>query len=390
MKSVALSGPPFAIYVVWHPKFDVGSSVAHQLHNHFGANRFHNIVGGAGVTVLFRNTNAPGSNVPLSIDWEDASTTAAVVLMDVELTNDPAWNRYVRGLVETADTRGYGSRVFPIIMEPGALGDGLDLQAIRWDQWPEDQANRERSIILELTHEFCRMLRHQLGSHVGTEADELRRYRQNIQVFLSHSKHDEFGVVIARAIRDWLHNNSSLSSFLDVYDIPPGVSFSSVLDDSMRDGSMVCIYTDSYSSREWCRREVLMAKRRNIPMLLVDCLNEVDELAFPYLGNVPVIRIDPHEADRISRVHSLLLDEIFKDLLWRNKIDGFLKSNSQVIFVARPPELISLLGIRNFGDEEEFSIVFPGPPLGVHETQLFAQIAPNVRLHTLTEWLVKE
>lgn len=386
----AIIQPPFVLYVVWHPGYLGGTPIAERLRHHFGTDRYRNILGGAGVTVLFRNANAPGSATPTPIGWDDADTTAAVVLIDNTLANDLAWAGYVRESTGEVEAKGFGTRVFPVIMEANALDIGLNVQALHRSRWTGSDIEREQQLIRELTYEFSRMLRHHLGQHTDDEEARLRRYRQNIQVFLSHSKHDEHGEAVARAVRDWLHNNSALSSFLDVYDIPAGLSFSSVMDDSIQDGVMVAIYTDSYSSREWCRREVLKAKSRNVPMLVVDCLQTVDERAFPYLGNVPIIRMDPRSMDRIDRIASLLLNEVFKDFLWRQRIERFRETYPQIMFMARTPELISISSLPNNSGDGEWSIVYPGPPLGLEEVQVFSNIAPSMHLYTLADWLAED
>ena len=384
-----IAQPPFMLYVVWHPSNAKGAAIAEGLLRHFGADRYRSIVGGAGVTALFRNVNTPGSATPLPVGWDDADTAAVVALIDNSLANNPAWTQYVRELVAEAEIKGLDTRVFPVAMETGVLDIGLNVQALRWDRWRGNDDEREQRLRRELTYEFSRMVRHHLEQQTDDEG-RLRAYRQNIQVFLSHSKHDEHGESVATSVRDWLHNNSALSSFIDVYDIPAGLSFSSVMDDSIQDGAMVSIYTDSYSSREWCRHEVIEAKRMNVPMLVVDCLQTVDERSFPYLGNVPVIRMDPCSRDRIDQVASLLLDEVFKDFLWRQRIERFRRSHPQVTFMARPPELISLSGLTDNTEDGEQSIVYPGPPLGSQEARLFANIMPSVRLYTLADWLVED
>ena len=380
--------PPFALYVVWRPGYVEGERIAAHLRQHFGTDRYRNIVGGVGVTVLFRNTSAPDDATPLPIDWSESETTAVVVLVDNALANDAAWTRYIRDLAGEAEEKGFGTRVFPVALEPGSLDVGLDIQALRWDRWTGSELKREQRLLRELTYEFSRMLRHRLEQHAD-DKDDLQRYLQNIQVFLSHSKHDDHGKVVAEAVRDWLHDNSALSSFLDVHDIPAGLPFSSVIDDSIQDGAMVTIYTDSYSSREWCRHEVMEAKRRNVPMVVVDCLQTVDERVFPYLGNVPSIRMHPDRRDRIDQIASLLLDELFKDFLWRQRIEGFRDSHPQVVFTARPPELILLSNLMDNAGDGERTLVYPGPPLGWEETRVFADIVPGVRLCTLADWLTE-
>ena len=71
-----------------------------------------------------------------------------------------------------------------------------------------------------------------------------------------------------------------------------GVRFDAVIEDAIRHGVLVAIYTDSYSSREWCRREAILAKRHGVPMLVIDCLQDKDDRAFPYLWNKPSPRDD--------------------------------------------------------------------------------------------------
>jgi len=151
---------------------------------------------------------------------------------------------------------------------------------------------------------------------------------------------------------------------------------------------MVAIHTDSYSSREWCRREVIEAKRWNVPLVVANCISNLDERGFPYMGNVPVVRLDPHNAGRIDFVISRLLDEILKAFLWRCRVELARKMiDPAVVFVPRPPELITLASLPPAADIPEPIIVYPDPPLSAEEERLFAQIAPRVQLRSLTEWL---
>ena len=64
----------------------------------------------------------------------------------------------------------------------------------------------------------------------------------------------------------------------------------------------MAVHTDSYSSREWCRREIIDAKRCNVPMVVVNSMRDVDERGFPYMGNVPIVRMDPNTTNRIAVV----------------------------------------------------------------------------------------
>ena len=233
------------------------------------------------------------------------------------------------------------------------------------------------------------MLRHRLDLFRRPEAAEapLASYLEKVQVFISHSKHDDDGESVARSIRDWLHSNSAMSSFFDVYDIPAGLSFRDVLLHQIETSAVVALQTDSYSSREWCRREVIEAKLRHVPMIVVDCLREFDKRGIPYMGNVPIIRMNPDQRERIGMVAGCLLDEVFQVYIWRCRVERYSEAHPDVLFIARPPELISLASLPAIQSETGSLIVYPEPLLGADEARLFLEIAPNTRILTLTEWL---
>ena len=375
---------PFALHIVWHPNYDIGRKVAERLFEHFGAKYDQKLVGDTGVRVVYRQAVAPGSQTPLPIDWQSGRVTAAVILVDNALANDSAWTKYAREIAEEADVKGFSTRVFPVVMEAGAL-DNIDLreQALRWDLWYGKYQEREQRLLRDLTYEFIRMLRYYLTQlrHPNESAANLESYLRNVQVFLSHSKHDGHGESIAKEIRDWLHHNSALASFLDIQDIPAGLPFREVLLHQIENNIIVVVYTSSYSSREWCRREVIEAKKRQVPMIIFDCLRGIDPRSIPYMGNVPFVRMDSDQEDQIRTVIGCLLDEVFWTYIWFCGVEHFRTEHPDVLFMARPPELISLAALP------DSTIVYPDPPLGTDEAQLFSKIAPNVRTHTLSKWM---
>ena len=389
----AASSSPFILYVVWHPEYARGEKIARFLHDHFGSHRFRYVSGGAQVRVMFRYVVAPGSGEPLPIEWGDSDTTAVVVLLDHALAGDSAWVQYVGNVEEQAEDRGFGTRVIPVTMEEGVPDIGLAAQALLWRDWARpDDAEREHRLVRELTYAFSRMLRHQLTQlrYAGGDQLALGQFLEKIRIFLSHSKHDDYGEAVAQKMRRWLSDHVDLAAFLDIIDIPPGVSFESVIDYQVGDSVMAAIYTDSYSSREWCRREVVRAKRLHVPMVVVDCLQTVDERSFPYLGNVPSIRMNPETLDQIERVAGCLLDEVFKDFLWQCRVEGLRTAYPRTTFLPRAPELISLASRPATSLGVKWDIVYPGPPLGAQEAQLFTDVANDVSIYSLTEWLAEK
>lgn len=396
-----------AIYVVWHPNYSEGSKIAELVHKHFRGERYKNVLGNVELRVIFLNSTEPNEASPLAIDLDEAETTAVIVLAESELVGDSGWVDYIHNLAERTEDKGFGSRLFPVMLEDKELDIKIDQQALRWYSWEGTDAERGQRLVRELVYEFSRMLRHYLAHlrHPEADAKGLGNYLEKVQIFLSHSKHDSDGELIAKNIRDWLHQNSGLSSFFDMIDIPAGVRFQDVLYHQVKRSVVVAVHTDSYSSREWCRREIIEAKIQNVPMIVVNCMTDIDERGFPYMGNVPIVRMDPDKTGRIEVVIGRLLDEVFKDFLWQCCVELAGRSNSGALFMPRPPELISLANpaFTSFANPELISapalptdtdvadptIVYPDPPLGAEEEQLFEKIAPRVRLLNLSQWLTE-
>ena len=381
--------PMFTLYVVWHPSYGEGQQIAELLRTHFGRDLYRGVGEERAVSVLERSQPVPGTLTPLPIDWDDTELTAVVVLAETSLIEDREWAEYVRAIAETARGRGLPAGFFPVTMDRRGLDLGVIQQSLRWDRWDASDVDPARRLISDLTHEFCRMLRHRLDQlrATGGGDDALGRYLDKIRVFISHSKHDGDGESVGSSIRDWIHTHSPLDSFFDVYDIPPGLSFGDVLLHEIGAGALLAVHTDSYSSREWCRREIIEAKRRLVPMIVVDCVRDADPRAMPYLGNVPIVRMDPDSTHRIGAVAGGLLDEVFRSWLWLCRIGPYIANSPGVLFTPRPPELIALAAVPSCGEDSVQAIVYPEPLMAADDERLFREIAPGVRVQTLTDWL---
>jgi len=390
---MALPTRPFlVIYVAWHPEFADGDAIAKSLYDHYRRDLYENVAGGAGINVIYRSTPKPGSKTPIDIDFDESETSAIILLLDEHWIADADWASWAHDLLNRADSAGLGVRVFPVAIDDEAMKLRVTEQALRWNKWstlaPDE---RKRRLIGSLTYQFCRMLRHYLArlKHPAKDEEALLQYLTKVAVFLSHSKHDADGERIAKLIRDYIYRGEgdSLASFFDVHDIPAGLPFNKVILLKVKVSAVVAIHTDSYSSREWCRREIIEAKRWNVPLVVANCVSDIDERTFPYMGNVPLVRMDPTAADRIDYVVSRLLDEVLKDFLWRCRIELVAgMAAADVTFLPRPPELISLAAVKDLASA---TLVYPDPPIGAEEQRLFEIVAPAVRLRSMTEWLAE-
>jgi hypothetical protein len=382
--------PLLALFIVWHPAFLQGPEIAENLRLHFRRDLFGSVAGGTGLSVLYRSEPATGSTLPLDIDPGSAETTAIIVLADDNMAQNPDYEAYVADLSAKADISGLRVRVLPVSFSSLSVGVVKE-QAIRFDKFAGDEASKSLRLISELTLELCRMLRSFLAhlEHRGNEDDELNEFLEPVRVFLSHSKHAGGGEAIAVALRGYLHGGKGLASFFDVNDIPAGLGFERVLLNRVRQSAVVAIHTDSFSSREWCRREIIEAKRYHVPLVVANCIGDRDERGFPYLGNVPIVRMDPSRIDRLHVVVGRILDEVLKDYLWKCRIRVVNASDPRITFVPRPPELISLTALPELMSRGDHILVYPDPPLSREEQRLFESVAPSVTLRSFTEWLAE-
>lgn len=390
---MALSTRPFLVmYIVWHPGFAGGRMLAEALYDHYRRKLFENVAGGIGLSVIYRSEPPSGCAALLPIDFNEGETAAVVVLFDEQFAADEAYTTWLKDTAERAEAAGLRTRVFPVAIDAALTRAGMAEQAVRWDRWGGiEEKPRTRMLISRLTYQFARMLRSYLERlrHPADSDEALECYLKKVQVFLSHSKRDGDGERIAKLIRQALFDGDGLTSFFDVHDIAPGLRFDRVVLNQVRVSAVVAIHTDSFSSREWCRREIIEAKRASVPLVIANCIADVDERGFPYMGNVPVVRMDPEHVDRIEDVIGRLLDEVLKDFLWRCRVELVQGDASEAVrFLPRPPELISLVGLDRSA-AGDMVLIYPDPPLGAEEQRLFEEVAPSVRLRSLTEWIAE-
>lgn len=382
--------PFLAIYVVWHPDFKRGSQIAEAIRQHFRCSKLEEVSDRSGVSVVYRTEPMRDSSIPLEISFDEAETTAIVVLIDSNMIGDGAWSNYVRTLANQTDHSGLGTRIFPVTIESESIAAlNLSEQALRWDRWVGYTKSRQQRLIGMLTYEFCRMLRHYLTylKHPAEDEENLKQYLEKVRIFLSHSKHDKDGPRTTESVRYRIHERYSLASFFDVYDIPAGLRFNKVLLHQVRHSAVIVLHTDSFSSREWCRREVIEAKLHHVPLVVANCIRKQDDRSFPYMGNVPVIRVNHSDEKQIDFLVDRLIDEVFRDFLWRCQVEKYnFMANTDAIFLPRSPELISLASLPQNTMTPGSVIVYPDTPISIEEERLFKSIAPQVRLVSMMEW----
>lgn len=361
--------------------------LAKSLFEHYRRNLYRNVAGGSGIPVIYRSTPPAGSPVPIDVPMHAAETTAMVLLVDDNWVGDREWVEWGKRQSKAADATGMNILVFPVAITEQAI-KAVPEQAHQWFKDDKTPEAKVRWLLATLSYDCCRTLRQYLEKlRRPTVPDgELEAFLKPVEVFLSHSKHDPHGVAIAKKLRSFLYD-AGYHTFFDVHDIPVGRHFDRVLLLKVKKSAVVAVHTDSYSSREWCRREMIQAKKNDVPVVVADCIADIDERGFPYMANVPIVRMDPKKKNRIDVIVARLIDEVLKDFLWKCRVQLFEAGvGPNVAFVPRPPELIVLTALKERTPVKDV-LVYPDPPIGAEELELFSTAAPGVRLLSATEFL---
>lgn len=351
-----------AVHVVRHPQCQRAADFAQAMFTVLCADPGVPASRGLGIPVRIW-TAASSGDVPVPVPFGRAQHTAIFVLADDFLVADRAWCSYVDELAASA---GPADLIVPVAMTaaenlPRRLGS---LQAIRLDGIPAEQ--QQTRLLNDVMHDICRVL----------DPDAAK-----VRVFLSHAKKD--GQEITSAIRHYLRDVARLEEFFDATDIPDGTRFAEYLTErAERLPALLAIQTDTYASREWCRLEVLAAKRRCIPIVVLSAVQERETRSFPYMGNVPVVRWRDERS--LPTLVGALLGEVLRSRYFPRRVEEIcllhgLSPERQVF--AYPPELVTVLANRhrlraNEGTGARY--LYPDPPLGTEELQLLRQFDPEI------------
>jgi hypothetical protein len=389
--------PVLEVYVVWHPEDVGGRALAEQIIEHFHGTTFTGLIGGA-VEVYVRSdgwrsaTDAPRPIPTPSCkppnDLAQAQFTAVVPVLGNELAavveSDGTWKAYVQEIVDAQKATPDRVGIFPYRLHaPAIQGTVLgatfgNYQAIAANapQTPHDTAEGLR----------CRDLSQSLAQFLSGDT------AKQLKAFISHTKRSASGEMgdvnaLIALVRDVI-GTTRLGEFFDANDLQPGTDWSRELQDNAANSALLALRTDLYPTREWCQKEVLVAKRNGMPIVILDGIGYAEERGSFLMDHVPraPIRTEGTEWKRrdVYRALNLLVDECLKRELWKQQL--LLARDRPNLAVSwwapHAPEPITLIhwleGAKAAGHlprgDSKLRILHPDPPLGPDERSVLDEM----------------
>jgi len=396
--------PVLEIFVVWHPEDREGVEFATAIFRHFLEGRsFLGVIGG-GINVSFRSEGWTGEGTaprpiytsasPAPNGIPAASFVAIVPLMGSELSASVAiegspWRRYVETICDHLRSDAGSIGLFPFLLPGQGIGRTLAelLGASQRLATGNPSANGDH-----LEGMLCRDLTQGIAQLVSP--DEMDR----LTVFLSHTKRnsevEQKDVEALIGLVRKIIADTRLKEYFDANDLQPGKDWKSDLERHAATSAMLALRTDLYSSREWCQREVMLAKINGMPLVMVDAMNSGEERGSFLMDHVPRVAIRQTDtswkAEDVIRALNLLVDECLKRALWMHqKKLAIERPELQVAWWApHAPEPITLAhwlegylnAIPTQYSDGPVRILHPDPPLGPSEREALEQFSRTSRL----------
>lgn len=362
---------PLSVFILWHPDYIEGQQMADFLYSSLCRDSTKPLIRSMGIPVYFRSTKTENKDEPIAINFTESEFTAIIALIDDKFILDSKFRNYIDKISDECDKATDKRRVYPIAISKNANKVSEKLSKKNFVPTIESE-NLYTQIKSPVLHELCRLL---MNMRKATDETEPTSTPPPIKLFISHSKHDE-SKVDAIAFRDIINSTTQLKTFFDTNDIAYGSHFGEEILKAAHESALVVFQSDTYAEREWCRIEVLEAKKAGCPIVIVNAVQNKEQRAFPYLGNYPSIRF---KDKNFLQIIDLTLEQVLFNRYTIKFIDSLtdqygIKANR---ILSTSPELFSFIQLKKDGlhKQEEFGLViYPDPPLGSEEMELLNQL----------------
>lgn len=370
--------PILDVYVVWHPGDPGGARVFERLQRHFHSPTYAGLIGGA-VEVYSRSVGWRGAGeaprplvLPGDTDApvEPAHFAAVIPALGLEMRqaveNNDSWREYMDGVGSAGSDR--------VVVAPVNLSSTLALERSALlralgacMRLPDDSLDADKPGLLE-------------RNVAQTIAQLAVGSKKRIEVFISHTKHASVGeealgcAPLFEEVRDVIAC-TRLAEFFDARDLQAGSDWAAELEANAAGSALLMVRTDKYASREWTQREVLAAKRHDVPVVALVALTDGEARGSFLMDHVPTVPLDP--ADHFKSINASLnrlVDEALKRALWRAQGQFMLEQGFDWAPVHAPEPVTAISWLTGHrteqADDDHLWIIHPDPPLGLAERRV--------------------
>lgn len=372
---------PLSLFVVWHPSFVEGNTIAKDLYSTFCRDIEEPLSRGLGIQVYYRSVSL------IPIDKNLATRIAIILLIDENYMADSVFQEYTKHLVRMMDDN---TRVYPIALCKQATGIGCGLKSIQFIRYQdgfiniiEEYDRGLKKIKSELLHDCARLLMNFQPVWMDKKGTKIP---SPVKLFLSHAKKD--GEETTKKFKVFVESETKLDVFFDTVDIADGYEFEKQIEANIENAALVVFHTDEYSSREWCRIEVLVAKRNKCSIVVVHDIKNGEKRAFPYMGNTPTITLNQDENSSNAEILTLTLFQVVNNLYQRELLKSFEEKfkhdKADFVTITSPPELFNYIDLykMKLTQKKNLIVLYPEPPLGAEELRILNDLDKDIKFIT--------
>lgn len=365
MKKKVTKSSPLAVYVVHHSKYQEGCKIYEKLYQSLGSSG----ISSSSLNVLIPtfhiviSEESSNENISyLSKECERFEHIAIIQIVDGNMVDCKVWLKYL--------TDDHDKPIISILPVKASdyvellSGKMSELQFISYNNndilgnWTDFETRVYNFLIKSLQYDF---------------------HEAKPKIFISHSKKDidHIGEIYAKELKEYLRAETKFDSFFDVNDIQDGDEWQMSIEEKIKDSWVIAIFSNVFSDREWCRKEIIAAKRNERPILLVSTVNGDISRVFPYIGNTPCVRYNAR--NDWPRIINKLFRIALRVYYSKKYIQSFIANSSEekLLITSFLPEamIFSWIG-RNK------TIVYPEPHLNVEEEELLKNINARASFYT--------
>lgn len=345
--------PILEIYIIRDFKDEKGSELADKIIGHFRGSPYTGLIQGA-VEVFDLHQGwygddgpprpIPSDRNPLPNNLEQARFTAIVPILGIELAQsvqgNDSWKNYVNEIVQLIEDDPQRFSIFPVLVN-GNHSSQIHVSYLynRLGRYQAIRFSSHDSLCLDLTQGI---------------AQWLLKERERITVFISHAKHNDnasnrYTNDLIQSIL-YIIQKTHLDKFFDAIELQPGCDWEKKLCKNAATSAFLGLRTDSYFGRQWCQKEILIAKSQGMPVVILAALDQGDRRGSFLLDHVPIIPVRFNESGALNENHilraiNLLIDGCLKRALWSHQKDLFTSRSfvQPAWWAHQPPEPMTLV-----------------------------------------------